>query len=176
MARIPAVPGRLNRDQVEVPLKERAATCSPRASHVFEYHQCSVFLPVTLWCCLSTSSCAGRVWHGRRGGLPASHAVGIPLAAEGISTVLCCAVWSHRKGPEAPAGVMSDTMAWSLGHDWCQTRQQLHVAFTLFRGDSEGAAASEVTARPSASPHARKHAYILWEQTGGKDQQLWSPS
>lgn len=133
MVGVPGVPGRLNRDQVEVPLKERVANLFSQGIHdIFEYHQCSVvsgFLPVTHWCCLSTSSCDGsggsRVWHGRRGGLPPRHAAGIPLAAEGISTVLRCAAWSHRKGSEAAAGVVCDTVTWSLDHDCCQAREQL---------------------------------------------------
>lgn len=133
MARVPGVPGRLNRDLVEVPLKKRVANLFSQGIHnIFEHHKCSVvsgFLSVTLWCCLSTSSCSGSsgsgAWHGRRDGLPPRHAAGIPLAAEGISTVLCCAVWLHRKGSEAPAGATCDTMAWSLGHDCCQTREQL---------------------------------------------------
>lgn len=173
MARIPGIPERLNRDQAEVLLKERVANLISQGIHnIFEYDQCSVFLPVTHWCCASSLLVAVGAESGMGEEmvcLPGMLLAFIPLATEGISTVLCCTVWSHRKGSEAPAGVMCDTVAWSLGHDCCQTREQLPLPYL-------GVTAKEVTARPSASPHAHKHVYILYEQTRGKDQQPWSSS
>lgn len=99
-------------------------TCSPRASIIFEYHQCSVFLPVTHWYCASSLLAGVGAEFGMGvevACLPGMLLAFIPRAFEGISTVLRCTVWSHRKGSEALAGVLCDTMAWSLSHDCCQT-------------------------------------------------------
>ena len=92
--------------------------------------------------------------------LAPGHTAGVPLAAEGVSAAPCCAAWPLRNGSRGPAGVMSHTMVWSPDRGWSQARQQLRVAFAVFGGDgSSGVAASEVTARSSASLHAYKHVY-----------------
>lgn len=85
---------------------------------------------------------------------------GLPLAAEGISPTPCCVTWLLRKSSQCPAGIMADMMAWSLDCGWSLARQ-LHVAYTGFGGDREWVAASEMTARASASLCTQAH--VLYE-------------
>lgn len=166
------------RDQLVVPLEKSAVTCSPRTSTAFlsTTHALRSSQFHTRYCPSTSShgsSGGSRVWH--RGGAAFSQAHhGLLLAAEGISPTPCCVTWLLRRSSQCPAGITAGMMAWSLDCGWSLARQ-LHVAYTGFGGDREWVAASEMTARASASLSAHRHMCCMnkWEQ---KAQQPWSPS